>query len=227
MTAPTVANALTKHWFANFGIPMRITSDQGRQFESNLFHELKRTMGINHLTTTGYHPQSNGLIERFHRTIKAAIMTRGAEQWPSKLPIILLALRTTFKDELQATPAEAVYGQCLKIPGEFFTPGPDQPKSTFVKKLKEAMEDIRPAPTNWNNVERPFIHNQLADSTHVFVRDDKIKTALASPYEGPFLVLERFDKYYTLLIRGKQTKISLDRLKPAFYEQSDLQEPTN
>lgn len=224
MTAPTVAIALTKHWFANFGIPLRITSDQGRQFESDLFHELKHTLGINHLTTTGYHPQSNGIIERFHRTVKASLMSRGAEKWPQKLPMILLALRSTYKEDLQATPAEAVFGQCLRVPGEFFTASTDQPKSTFVKELKKIMEDIRPATTNWNTTERPFINKHLQNSTHVFVKDDKIKKALSPPYEGPFLVLERFDKYYIILIRGKQVKISVDRLKPAFFEQSDSAE---
>lgn len=64
MTAPTIAIELTKHWIARFGTPRRITSDQGRQFESEVFHELTGTLGIQHLRTTGYHPP----FERNNRT---------------------------------------------------------------------------------------------------------------------------------------------------------------
>jgi len=85
MTAPTVSSELIKNWISRFGIPVRITSDQGRQFESAVFHELTKTLGIRHLTTTGYHPQSNGIIERFHRTLKSALMAKGADQWLHKL----------------------------------------------------------------------------------------------------------------------------------------------
>ena len=64
MTAETVAKSLISGWFARFGIPKRITIDQGRQFESHQFHELSKLLNIRHLKTTSYHPQSNGLVER-------------------------------------------------------------------------------------------------------------------------------------------------------------------
>lgn len=54
--------------------PLRITFELGRQLESTLFSELSKLLGVNHLKTTSYHPQATGLIERWHRTFKAAIM---------------------------------------------------------------------------------------------------------------------------------------------------------
>lgn len=218
MTAPTIANEIIAHWIARFGIPKRITSDQGRQFESNIFHELTNLLGINHLTTTGYHPQSNGIIERFHRTLKAALMAKGSDNWPAKIPLILLALRTTYKEELEATPAEAVYGQNLRVPGEFFLTVTNTPKTKFVKDLKEIMEQLKPAPTTWNTTQKPFVHNKLEEATHVFARDDKIKTGLQPPYEGPYKIIQRHEKYYQIEINNKAVKVSIDRLKPAYFE---------
>lgn len=73
ITAQNVASALVGGWVSNYGVPLRITTDLGRQFESAIFEELMRMLGVKHFRTTPYHPQSNGIIERWHRTLKSAI----------------------------------------------------------------------------------------------------------------------------------------------------------
>ena len=65
--AETVARAYYAGWICRFGVPLRITTDQGRQFESNLFRQLNELTGTTHFKTTAYHPQANGMVERFHR----------------------------------------------------------------------------------------------------------------------------------------------------------------
>lgn len=69
-TACTVARALINGWIARFGVPVDITSDLGRQFLGSLFQELVKVLGVKHLRTTPYHPQTNGIVERWHRTLK-------------------------------------------------------------------------------------------------------------------------------------------------------------
>lgn len=71
--AKTVAAAFYINWVSRFGKPLRITPDQGRQFESTLFKKLCILTGSNHLCTTVYHPAANGMVERIHRQLKAAI----------------------------------------------------------------------------------------------------------------------------------------------------------
>jgi transposase InsO family protein len=111
ITADTVARALLTDWISRFGWPQTITTDQGRQFESQLFKSLANMCGIQLSRKTAHHPVANGLVERFHRTLKAAIMCLAYQQWTEALPLGLLGIRTAFKEDLQASVAELVYGE--------------------------------------------------------------------------------------------------------------------
>jgi hypothetical protein len=64
------ANALFQGWVSRFGVPAVITSDRGTQFTSSLWAALSSLLNIQHSQTTAYHPQSNGMVERFHRCLK-------------------------------------------------------------------------------------------------------------------------------------------------------------
>lgn len=119
--ASTVAETFVHQYVSRFGVPLEITTDQGSQFESKLFHELCKLLGMKRIRTTSYHPQANGMVERLHRTLKASLRaTNNTIKWSDELPLVLLGLRTTFKDEIQSTPAEMLYGENLKVPGEIF-----------------------------------------------------------------------------------------------------------
>ena len=122
ISAPTVAKAMFTNWIARFGIPLLITSDQERQFKSYLFRELNNLLGTKHLRTTAYHPASNGMIERFHLPLKAAIRCHANESWTETLPIILLGLRGAWREDFKGTVAELLYGESLRLPGEFLAP---------------------------------------------------------------------------------------------------------
>ena len=72
-TAPVVATALFTNVLVRFGMPRRILSDQGAEFESNLFQELCRLMDIDKIRTTPYKPSTNGQVERLHRTLNGML----------------------------------------------------------------------------------------------------------------------------------------------------------
>ncbi|GFY58559.1 pro-Pol polyprotein [Trichonephila inaurata madagascariensis] len=66
----TVVATVIREWIPRFGVPGLITTDQGPQFESHLSRELCACLGISKIRTTPYHPSSNGLVERTHRSLK-------------------------------------------------------------------------------------------------------------------------------------------------------------
>ncbi|KAK4327550.1 hypothetical protein Pmani_001957 [Petrolisthes manimaculis] len=102
-----------------------ITSDRGTTFTLQLWTSLGQLWGTSIHHTTAYNPKANGMVERFHRTLKAALMSRCSNStWFAQLPWVLLGLRTAPKKGLEVSPAEMVYGDPLVIPGEFFPEAP-------------------------------------------------------------------------------------------------------
>ncbi|GFT06139.1 transposon Ty3-G Gag-Pol polyprotein [Nephila pilipes] len=77
------------------------------------------------------------------------------------------------------------------------------------------MEELKPRKSSPPRNQRIFVHKDLQTCSHVFVRVDRVKKTLEPPYEGPFTVIHRNEKYFTLLVKGKPVNISVDRLKPA------------
>ncbi|XP_018396914.1 PREDICTED: uncharacterized protein LOC108775129 [Cyphomyrmex costatus] len=217
--AETVARAFYSGWIARFGVPLRVTTDRGRQFESRLFQQLNELTGTKHLKTTAYHPQANGIVERFHRQLKAAIKCHGDDRWTEVLPTVLLGIRAAWKEDMQATAADLVYGETLRLPGQFLKQ--HQPEETnsaaeFVKELKQHFDDFRPIKGTRHGERRPFVFKDLATTKQVFVRHDGPRAILQAPYDGPYPVVKRTDKIFVVRIHGKDIAVSIDRIKPAY-----------
>ncbi len=89
-----------QRWVSRIGVPAVITSDCGTHFTSSLWAALCSLLNIQHSQTSAYHPQSNEMVERFHRRLKDALRARcTVANWVDHLPWILLGLRAAARED--------------------------------------------------------------------------------------------------------------------------------
>ncbi|KAL6466836.1 hypothetical protein MHYP_G00246400 [Metynnis hypsauchen] len=147
--AVTTADVLVREFFCRFGVPEELHSDQGRNFESEVMAGVCRILGIHKTRTTPLHPQSDGLVERFNRTLAAQLaMVVGKNQrdWDKHLPVVLLACRSAVQETTGFTPARLMFGRELRTPVTlaFGAPpdgggnAPDTP--SFVSDLRSSLD---------------------------------------------------------------------------------------
>ncbi|KAK3895895.1 hypothetical protein Pcinc_000503 [Petrolisthes cinctipes] len=218
-TSTSCASSLLSGWISRFGIPEHITSDRGTTFTSHLWTSLGQLMGTTVHHTTAYNPEANGMVERLHRTLKAALMSRcNSYTWSSQLPWALLGLRTTPKEDLDASPAEMVFSEPLVVPGEFF---PDAPSSNDINHLRNIVGKLAPCKQTYKPPDHCYIPRDLHSTKHVFLRTDAQTPPLTPPYSGLYEVIERRKKAFLLRIKGSNDWVSIDRLKPAYLQDDD------
>ena len=105
--ASTVAEILVTRVFSRFGPPLILPSDQGRNFESNLMHEISRLMGIHKSRTTAYHPQCDGLVERQNRTIQSILssfVSQHKDDWDNWVSLAVYAYNTSSHESTAYSP---------------------------------------------------------------------------------------------------------------------------
>ena len=110
----TVAKHLYDDFILRFGIPTKILSDQGGEFESKVIHDLSALAGVSKIRTTPYHPQTNGLCERMNRTLLHMLRTLPEtmkSQWPSMVNKLTHAYNCTKHSSTGFTPFRLMFGR--------------------------------------------------------------------------------------------------------------------
>lgn len=214
VSADTVAKAFFAVWVALYGAPKVISAD-----EAGSSRELCLTLFQISSVQSAFarqHTQANGLIERWHRTLKSSITCHASTDWV-EVSVELLGFRTSIKEELNVSAADILYGKTLRVPGEFFD-SEELPSdsNSFVKLLRRLLQKFRPVPTKHHQNVKTFVFTNLSSCSHVFLREDAVKRPLDPPYSGPFKVLRRIsDRVFEIDVNGKASTITVERLKPA------------
>lgn len=105
-SAATIAKLLVEEIVSRHGVPAEILSDRGRTILSGLMKEVGELLGFHRVNTTAYHPQTDGLVEQFNRTLTTTMLAKTAEQggrdWGQHLPFVLFAYRTSASSLLKS-----------------------------------------------------------------------------------------------------------------------------
>ncbi|XP_049329329.1 uncharacterized protein LOC111193656 [Astyanax mexicanus] len=147
--AITVAKILVEKYFVHYGLPARIHSDQGRDFESQLIRELLKLLGVRKSRTTPYHPQGDPQPERFNRTLLSmlgTLPTSQKRQWSQHAASLVHAYNSTKNDATGYSPYFLMFGREARLPvdvwfGSSLKDGDEVTHSQYVKKLRQDLEN--------------------------------------------------------------------------------------
>ena len=153
------------------------------------------------------------------RSIKTALTAKlDKNHWTYHLPFIILSLNSMYKEDLKCCSAELVYGQSLRLPGDLcvdITPSEHVFRDDMVAKMRQFARECQISETRV--AQNPEVHlpRSLQTCTHVFIKNDPIKSNLTPTYDGPFEVRSRTDKTFSVIRRDKLQSVSINNVKPA------------
>lgn len=122
IAASSIIKALTK-FFSTFGLPHIVQTDQGTNFQSKLFKQVLQSLGVKHAVSSAYHPESQGVLERWHQTLKSMLRKYCLEKqkgWDDGVPFVLFAAREAVQESLGFSPAQL--GFCPHSPRSVASP---------------------------------------------------------------------------------------------------------
>ncbi|XP_065438320.1 uncharacterized protein LOC135981052 [Chrysemys picta bellii] len=210
--ADTVADALLTI-FSRVGFPKEVLTDQGSNFMSALLRCLWERCGVRHNWASAYHPQSNGLVERFNGTLKMMLktfMNQHPQDWDKYLPHLLFAYREVPQESTGFSPFELLYGRRVRGPLDLMrdewegnaTPDGESVVEyvlTFRERLAELMglarENLARAQRKqkvW--YDRTARARAFATGDQVMVLIPVRKNKLQAAWEGPFKVVKQLNE---------------------------------
>ena len=235
--AETVADCLLL-WVYDHGVPERLHSDQGRQFEAAVFQELCKRLGIDKTRTTPYHPESDGMVERFMRTLKDIVskfIEPQGSDWDLKVRAAVMAYNSSKHETTHYSPYFLVHGQEVRIPADakLRPPAPLVQVRSYVedrsRTLQKAFEDVRSrsekaAMKAKEQYDKKVNNTRYRVGDEVWVTDPVAaaggKPKLGLPYKGPATVVKTYGEESVVhKVQGKDgkaTNVHHNRLKPVF-----------
>ena len=237
-TASTVALKLVNEFVCRFGVPQELHSDQGTNFESGVFREMCRILGITKTRTTAYNPKSDGMVERFNKTLVNMVSVmldpiRRQRDWDEFLPYATFAYRCTPHDSVGESPNMMMLGREVSIPIDLVTKCSEVQDDTctdFAEKLRSNLQQAhgrareclgKSAQRQKKNYDRRASEHGLKEGQFAWLFNPAKKRHLSPKlqlrWEGPWLILKRMSDvtFRIQLKRGSKPRVvHVDRLKP-------------
>src|SRR5271156_4622462 len=242
MEAKATAEALVKNWVVLYGIPLFLISDQGRNFESEVFQEMCKILNIHKIRTTAMHPQGDSKVERSIQTIKKCLTCRAMnvnnKKWDLEIDYCLMAIRTSVEASTKYSPYYLLFGREMVFPIELqYGNPPHEPLTpeTHAKQLrnklihayKEVRENFEVAQARQKHYFDEHSHGiEYREGDRVWLAN-KVAKAFEAKWLGPYIILQKLgSKVYKIEPEkggtGKiKTTVSFDLLKPCYTEPKD------
>lgn len=222
--AKTVAEALVTI-FTKTGIPKEVLSDRGSNFMSTVMQQTFAMLGVTHITTSPYHPQTNGMLERFHSTLKAMLRktTGVADRWDEYLPYLCFAYRDTPHATLGFSPFELLYGRDVRGPlsivRQQWAKKKTQSRSIveFVQDMQKKLEEVstlardreektKAKVKTWYDQKARERNFEVGDQVLVLLPEDHCKTT--AEWHGPYTVIRKASNVsYVIELPEKRQKL--------------------
>lgn len=237
ITAKTVASTLVDQFVCRFGVPREIHTDQGRQFESELFKELCELLDINKTRTTAFHPESDGLIERAQRTLEEMLskyVETNQRNWDEILPLLLMAYRSSKHESTKMTPNMMMLGREIDLPVDLIYPPPPSgsklPSNEYVVELQNKMRKVhciaraslleagqKQKRLYDRKINKHQYHKGDAVWLRIYVKPKGLSKKLQLKWEGPFKIIDRISDLTFKIQKNKRSSckiVHFNRLKP-------------
>jgi hypothetical protein len=234
--AGTTAEAFVTTFVTRMGVPLMIHIDQGRNFESKLFKAMSKLLGVKKTRTTAYHPQSDGMVERFNRTLGTMITAYASDHqrdWDRYLPMLTMAYRSTPQESTGLSPNLLMLGREINLPVDVMLGQPpsnqEVDEQEYAAELRGRLEDAyAQARANlgqaaerqkqYYDVTTSGTRYKPGDLVWILSKDRRkgVCPKLQKKWKGPALVEDCFnDVTYRLRVTQDQRKvIHFDMLKP-------------
>ena len=224
-------------FFSRFGCPKELLSDNGTQFVNELIREFLLLVNSNHLLTTPYSKEENGLVERANKEVLRHLQNmvyddKLRDEWDIALPLVRRILNATDHSAIGTSPAQLVYAGAIdldrNIIKEFNKIKKKNKISDYLSKMMSLQKAIvnkaieTQLITNNNHFKNKKIHGtEFSLGEYVLIRypmsrmGRKAPTKLHTPWQGPMKIISKIDSIYTVLnlITGKLTDVHISRMK--------------
>ena len=236
-TANTLATVLLDEIICRYGAPCTLHSDQGANLCSSVIQCLCALLGVSTTRTSAYHPEGNGQVERFNRTLEAIIaktITDNQHDWDRQLPKVLFAYRTAIHETTHFSPFHLMFGRSPKLPVDLML-ARTQPSK--LRSYPQFVQDSHKQLTSSYTIAKQQLQAQHLRQKHMhdssgssepFQIGDRVwlytpvvnqgrTRKFASFWKGPYTIIDKPGEvtYKVQLIGGTQTLVvHRNRLKP-------------
>ncbi len=221
--ALTVATGILNHWIFHFGLPLKLITDQGKEFTNKMAEHLFSSLNIRQSTTSSYHPHCNSQAKVSNKTIAkylAAFVDESTLDWEIYVPALMFAYNTSYHRSIKATPFSLTYGLEAWLPSCFVPDlcrlhDPTNQEGDLTTRLNAACElsvahNLAATDQQKEYFNKKATHHNFHEGQFVLLDDFNFlnkNCKLAPKFSGPFKILRVKSPHNVELLLAKGHKI--------------------